>query len=208
MHPGEPSRYNLIRILPSQSTSSIFAGPAYLSSDPASIGTGLAFRAEIQHQDKKITAEVFAYGALKVSLRERLAGEWVWLEGRLSADAAGHPDASARLSVSGVGNHQKGPLHFQFANGIRRTLSNGADSLGEEQKALFTGIVYGDDKNQSLAKRELFRSTGLTHIMAVSGQNVALVLAVFYPLAKKLAKQFEAGYFCSRAWDLSYDYEV
>jgi competence protein ComEC len=44
------------------------------------------------------------------------------------------------------------------------------------QRALVAGVTLGDTSGMSLADREAFRASGLYHLVAVSGQNVALVV--------------------------------
>lgn len=175
-----------------------FLGRAELVSDPRLLGRGVIFRAKlISDGSKEIVAEVSAYGQQRYQLSGLLTGEWVNLKGRLkklSADRSSGKSyfpVQAQLQVYQVGNSGGGPIHFKIANGIRRNLEAGAESLSEHQKALYTGVIYGDDRNQSLAQKDLFRSTGLTHILAVSGQNVAFLLAIFYPLIKSLNRVFK-----------------
>jgi competence protein ComEC len=58
------------------------------------------------------------------------------------------------------------------ANSLRRTLVRGARPLDTEERALLTGFVLGDDRDQSVAVADDFRAAGLTHLLAVSGDNV------------------------------------
>ncbi|MBW3602095.1 MAG: ComEC/Rec2 family competence protein [Actinobacteria bacterium] len=55
--------------------------------------------------------------------------------------------------------------------------------LDGEQAALLTGLVVGDTRGQSRRVQELFRASGLTHLVAVSGSNVALVVAGCFAVA-------------------------
>jgi competence protein ComEC len=55
---------------------------------------------------------------------------------------------------------------------VSRGLSQG--SAGE-QRAVLLGVVLGADEGLSQALRDRFRASGLYHLLAVSGQNVALV---------------------------------
>ena len=48
--------------------------------------------------------------------------------------------------------------------------------------ALLAGLVTGDDATLSPARQEAFLRTGTTHLTAVSGSNIALVLAIFATL--------------------------
>ncbi len=62
------------------------------------------------------------------------------------------------------------------ADGLRafvtRGLSHGADG---EHRAVLLGVVLGADEGLSQSLRDRFRASGLYHLLAVSGQNVALV---------------------------------
>ena len=63
-------------------------------------------------------------------------------------------------------------LPGRIANSLRRTIESGARSLARDERALFTGLVYGDDRAQSPLTADDFDAAGLTHLLAVSGQNV------------------------------------
>ena len=52
------------------------------------------------------------------------------------------------------------------------------------QRSLYTGLVIGDDREQPADLADVFRGAGLTHLLAVSGQNVAFVLALAGPLLR------------------------
>lgn len=60
-----------------------------------------------------------------------------------------------------------------------RALSSG---LQQPQAALLRGMVLGQDEALSDRTRDEFRDSGLAHILAASGQNVALLLALALPL--------------------------
>jgi competence protein ComEC len=51
--------------------------------------------------------------------------------------------------------------------------------MPREDAALFMGLVIGDDRAQPRDMIASFRKSGLSHLTAVSGQNVAFVLTVF-----------------------------
>src|SRR4029078_11264852 len=63
-----------------------------------------------------------------------------------------------------------------FADRLRERLSRGmAPGLRGERRAVIAGIVLGEDEGLSEELRARFRSSGLYHLLAVSGQNVALI---------------------------------
>jgi competence protein ComEC len=55
--------------------------------------------------------------------------------------------------------------------------------LHGERRALVEGIVLGDDQGLSQNLRDRFRASGLYHLLAVSGENVALVAGFALTLA-------------------------
>lgn len=163
------------------------AGDARLLTDPEPVGLGVRVDALIVGHH----AEAWAYGAASARLRDRLAGQVVHLEGELRPAPVDAPwlrarGVVARLSVGDVGKWSPGAPHHRIANAVRGLLVDGASSLDEAEHALFTGVVFGDDRNQSAVVADDFRAAGLTHLLAVSGQNVAFVLALSRPLIMRL----------------------
>lgn len=55
---------------------------------------------------------------------------------------------------------------------VARSLARGTSG---EREAVLAGVVLGDDQAVSKSLRDRFRASGLYHLLAVSGQNVALV---------------------------------
>lgn len=63
-----------------------------------------------------------------------------------------------------------------FADGLRARLAHSmAPGLEGERRAVLAGIVLGEDEGLSDELRTRFRASGLYHLLAVSGQNVALI---------------------------------
>lgn len=56
------------------------------------------------------------------------------------------------------------------------------DTLGTESAALVLGTAYGDDSLMSSTAREEYKLSGLSHITAVSGANIAIVFLAAYRL--------------------------
>jgi competence protein ComEC len=64
------------------------------------------------------------------------------------------------------------------ADGLRAWLARSiAPGLRGERRGVVEGIVLGDEQALSQDLRQRFRASGLYHLLAVSGQNVALVAA-------------------------------
>jgi competence protein ComEC len=63
-----------------------------------------------------------------------------------------------------------------FADRLRARLARTlAPGVGGERRAVLAGVVLGEDQGLSDELRQRFRASGLYHLLAVSGQNVALV---------------------------------
>lgn len=164
------------------------AGVATLVTDPAPVDG--AVRVEARLGERRV--EAWARGAAAGRLRPRLAGERVYLAGRLSPVAErsraylAPRHVAARLSVVEVGPWSRGDPLDRAANGVRRTLLRGTSSFSDDERALFSGLVLGDDRGQDAGTVDDFRATGLSHLLAVSGQNVAFVLALAAPALRLL----------------------
>ena len=65
-----------------------------------------------------------------------------------------------------------------FADALRARLAGSiAPGLTGERRALVAGVVLGEDEGLAAELQDRFRSSGLYHLLAVSGQNVAYVVA-------------------------------
>ncbi|MBW3537173.1 MAG: ComEC/Rec2 family competence protein, partial [Actinobacteria bacterium] len=124
-------------------------------------------------------------------LRTALAGDVLHVSGTASplrGRAAPHLRRRlvvGRLEVESAGPVGPGSPLSRIANATRRTIDRGAAGLGDPARGLFGGFVLGDDRGQDPATVERFRSAGLTHLLVVSGQNVAFVLALAAPLVSR-----------------------
>ena len=90
------------------------------------------------------------------------------------------------MLVDAVEGWAAGEPASRAANTLRRTLDKGAAVLPRAERALFLGFVLGDDREQSGAVRQAFRDSGLAHLTAVSGENVAFLLVMASPLLGRL----------------------
>ena len=70
---------------------------------------------------------------------------------------------------------------LRLANALRRLVLRGADPLPSTERALVAGFLVGDDRALPPAVARDFRASGLAHLLAVSGANVALALALVRP---------------------------
>ena len=153
-----------------------------LLDDPKPLGTN-GVRVTVRHGDARL--EVRAYGRVAARLDDALAGERVHITGTArpaNSDWHRWRHVEATLSVASVGERAEAAPVAAFANRLRRLLESGARSLSDDSRSMFTGMVYGDDRDQSPRLSDDFRAAGLGHLLVVSGQNVAFVLALASPL--------------------------
>lgn len=75
------------------------------------------------------------------------------------------------------------------------------DTLGTESAALVLGTAYGDDSLMSSTAREDYKLSGLSHITAVSGANIAIVFLGAYRLVLAVRPyRFASAYLLFRSW--------
>ncbi len=104
--------------------------------------------------------------------------------GRLAPASPGEPEAAvfdARGSPADVTN----PSRVQRVAGrIRAGMRAAAQPLPSAPRGLLPGLVDGDTSGLSPQLQAAFRATGLTHIVAVSGANVAILLGAVLVVAR------------------------
>lgn len=76
---------------------------------------------------------------------------------------------------------------------IRRSLTQVTDGLPSESGALLRGLTIGDVDDLSPDAIEMMRRAGLTHLVAVSGENVAIVLGVVSLAATALSHRIRVA---------------
>jgi competence protein ComEC len=158
-----------------------------LLSDPRPVFGGV--RAEVRLGGRRL--ELRADGASARELAPRLTGERVVVRGEVQPVTEDAPwlvarHVSGRLRVHAVEAWEPGAPPTRLANGLRRTLTRGAEPLTPLQRSLYLGLVIGDDRAQPVELADDFQGAGLTHLLAVSGQNVAFALALAAPLLRRL----------------------
>jgi competence protein ComEC len=159
-----------------------------LAGDPTDVAGAL--RVDVLLDGKRV--EAWARGRSAGRLRSALAGERVHITGRLAPlpvdqrVGAAPRHVGARLTVEHADRRSAGGWASALANRIRRALLRGAERLPDDRRSLFAGFVLGDDRGQPPEVAFDFRASGLSHLLVVSGQNVAFVLAVAGPLLRRL----------------------
>ncbi|WP_406336285.1 ComEC/Rec2 family competence protein [Streptomyces sp. NBC_00203] len=101
---------------------------------------------------------------------------------RLVPALSGGDDIAAVLRVRGgappeVVGEPSGPQ--RFAGRLREGLREATDGLEADARALLPGLVVGDTSRVTPELDDTFKATDLTHLLAVSGGNFTILLALF-----------------------------
>ncbi|MGZ4672522.1 MAG: ComEC/Rec2 family competence protein [Ilumatobacteraceae bacterium] len=165
-----------------------FAGWAVIVGDPAPFGVGVRVTLEIDGE----RFDAWAYGSSRSRLIERQAGDLVYVDGQRRATTSHVRRAQlrhvvGRFELQVVGDWHEGPPLYRTSSRVRTALRSSAEaSMGAPDASLFTGLVIGDDSRQPAEMVAAFRDSGLSHLTAVSGENVAFLIAAASPLLRRL----------------------
>ncbi|MFD7918192.1 ComEC/Rec2 family competence protein [Streptomyces sp. NPDC059740] len=100
---------------------------------------------------------------------------------RVTEPLPGGVPTAAVLRVTATGPpHQTAPagLTQRLAGTLRAGLRDATDGLGPDPRGLLPGLVVGDTSRVPADLEEAFRATDLTHLLAVSGSNLSILLAL------------------------------
>jgi competence protein ComEC len=112
-------------------------------------------------------------------------GATVQVTGHLSPSTQG--DAAAVLSTTSRPDVRAGPdLWWRLSTRLRAAVRNSVSRLPPDRRALVPALVDGDDTDLDPALADDFRTTGLTHLLAVSGTNLTLVVGFALVVARWL----------------------
>jgi competence protein ComEC len=121
------------------------------------------------------------------------AGDHVTLRGRLAAlgtsnfeQLARWRHAVGRLDTVTVEAFTPPRGLFAVANVVRDEIIRGTRPLASTPRALTAGFLLGDTRAIPPDVTAAYRDSGLSHLLAVSGENVAFMLALFAPLLRRL----------------------
>lgn len=119
-------------------------------------------------------------------------GEWIHVHGeRRELDASrAHRVAwqhvVGRFDLEWTSDVAPGSPLARASNRVRATIERAAATMPEPLGALYRGLVIGDDRDQPPDMIARFRASGMSHLTAVSGQNVSFVIAACGPLLVRL----------------------
>lgn len=112
-------------------------------------------------------------------------GATVSFSGRLGV-AEVSDGVAAVVRALGPPHVVSGPLWWLAAvETVRQGLRAASADLTGDQRALVPALTLGDTSQVSSPMTERFRATGLTHLMAVSGANLALLLSFVMLVARR-----------------------
>ena len=166
-----------------------YSGAAQVITDPQRVGAATQIVLDISG-DRFV---VYAYGRPSWRLSNTNVGETIFVSGwrnklsPIQAERLVSKHIKGNFEIESVGEQKfiASPI-YRSAQRVRRLISSGAKSFPFDERSLFTGLVVGDDSKQSEQMVSAFRKSGLAHLVAVSGQNVAFVLTALSPLLRRL----------------------
>ena len=168
-----------------------YSGIARVITDPQRVGAATQIVLDISG-DRFV---VYAYGRPSWRLSNTSVGETIFVSGwrnnlsSVQGERLVSKHIKGNFEIESVGEQKfiASPIN-RSAQRVRSLISTGAKSFPFDEQSLFTGLVIGDDSKQSEQMVSAFRKSGLAHLVAVSGQNVAFVLTALSPLLRRLRK--------------------
>lgn len=116
--------------------------------------------------------------------RHLLPGQRVTASGRLVPPRGGDLTAAVLSTTSAPVPHGKPSWAQRAAGRLRAGLQRACLPLPDEPGGLLPGLVVGDTSRLSSAVEDDFQIAGMTHLNAVSGSNVAIVVGLVLLLAR------------------------
>ncbi|MDX6278649.1 MAG: competence protein ComEC, partial [Nocardioidaceae bacterium] len=119
---------------------------------------------------------------LKGAPTDLVVGRHLSVRGRLMPSDSS--DEAALIDVITRGPAVRASWWWEASEHVREGIRRSVERTGTEQRALVPALVDGDDSRISDLVKDDFRRSGLTHLMAVSGTNLTIVLAVLLVVGK------------------------
>lgn len=126
--------------------------------------------------------------ALKMGTGQRFR-----VEGQLEPPDDGELLAAVVLVRGRVHLLGRPPPLDAFAQTVRLRLRQTSAELPQPERGLLPALVVGDRTGISPATAERFKAAGMTHLLAVSGANLAIIAAVVTGVARLLRRPVLAG---------------
>ncbi|WP_423982468.1 ComEC/Rec2 family competence protein, partial [Ilumatobacter sp.] len=166
-----------------------YAGWARVVDDPQPYSGATRVILEVEGQ----RFEFWSRGrAQQQRVREWRGGEWVAVSGERTgldpqrAHRVAWQHVVGAFDLEWASDVDAGDAIARASNRVRSSIERASERLPAADGALFRGLVVGDDRDQPPEMIERFRASGLSHLTAVSGQNVSFLLAAAGPLLCRL----------------------
>jgi competence protein ComEC len=159
-------------------------------SDPREVSTRYGDMVVARLELREVTGRGSTYAVATPVL---VIGDADWLDVSLGARVrtagrlgpADDDDLAAMLSARGPPEVVAAPdLWWRGAAAVRESIRSSVAHRPADQRALVPALVDGDDAGLDEALADDFRTTGLTHLLAVSGTNLTLVVGFLLVLAR------------------------
>ncbi|MBQ0903801.1 ComEC/Rec2 family competence protein [Micromonospora sp. U21] len=135
--------------------------------------------------DRRVRASVrLLILATDPAWRGLLPGQRITAEGRLGVPRGGDLTAAVLSTTGPPERHGVSSWAQRAAGTLRAGLQRACAPLPDEPGGLLPGLVVGDTSRLPPAVEEDFQATGMTHLNAVSGSNVAIVVGAVLLLAR------------------------
>lgn len=134
----------------------------------------------------RASVTVLVTGTEAATWLARPAGQWVRVTARLAPADPGTPTAAVvRIRGPSTVVAEPSPT-WQLTGRVRAGLRAAVAPLPTAQRALVPALVVGDTSAMTEQLRAEFQASGLSHLTAVSGANLALMLAFVLTTARWL----------------------
>lgn len=128
------------------------------------------------------------------SLKSLVPGERVVLQGSFSSAGSGSSYAALVTAIYPV-TVTRGPPRFQsWASHLRERLRQAVITGPPDAAALVPGLTLGDSTTMSPELASAMRNSGLSHLIAVSGANVTLLLSICIGLFTRIIRRRDLIY--------------
>lgn len=154
---------------------------AFVSRGEDSVVVELRVRRVVSHGvDVRLRDRATAF--IKGTADALVVGRRLVVRGRLAP--SDESSEAAVIQVFRRGETDRAAWWWEGSERAREGVRDSVAHLDDEPRSLVPALVDGDDARVSESVQEDFRRSGLTHLMAVSGTNLTIVLGVVMLLAR------------------------
>ena len=132
--------------------------------------------------DRDVRVRSRATAFIDDSPDDLVVGRRLVMHGRLGP--ATSTDTAAVIDVVRLGPADRATWWWESSERVREGVRRSVSHVADEPRALVPALVDGDESRITEQVERDFQRAGLTHLMAVSGTNLTIVLAVMLALAR------------------------